>query len=220
MDFRLFVKEVSCCKDINKSSLSRIWSHMKNHDSGTITAWRDKRDCNTGEVYTKGEKKARNHVLLSNLQKQQFSVTKVKGTYIENYNTPDAKEVGEDVYLVVDINDKGNLKETLKKLGEVYEQDSILFIPKGGKTGELIGTNKCEYGFPGWNKTKILKNPIFGKSGEMMTKIKGRPFILKEDVTYIPSPSDNMGKWAMSLIDINGWESFYNQNRDIFEKDD
>ena len=33
----------------------------------------------------------------------KYSVTKVKGAYIENYGTPKANEVGESVFFVIDI---------------------------------------------------------------------------------------------------------------------
>ncbi len=204
---------------INESSLSRLWSHMQKHDSGTITAWRDAKDCNTGDSYTKGEKKARNKVLLASLLRQGYSVTKVKGTYIENYDSDIAKEVGEDVFLVVDINDKGNLKKSLTKLGEDYDQDSILYIPKGGKEGFLIGTSKCEKSYPGYHITKRLGNPIFGKSGEVMTKVNGRPFILKEDIEIMEKPGSGMGYWAMITIGDKGWHDYYDNNKEILEMD-
>lgn len=202
---------------ITETSLSRVWGHMKEHDSGTITSFRDRKDCGNGDVYTRGQKKARNKVLLAQLLKERFSVTSVKGKYIENYGSPDAKEVGESVFFVVDINDSGKLKKTLMKFGEEYEQDSILFIPKGGKEGFLIGTNHCENGYPGYGKINKLKNPVFGNSGEFFTRVNGRPFTLKESFKDHSKPSSGMGNWAMSAIANGGWEKHYNENIEIFE---
>lgn len=42
--------------NINESSLSRIYRQTKEHDSGTILAFRSARDCNEGEPYTKKKK--------------------------------------------------------------------------------------------------------------------------------------------------------------------
>ena len=204
---------------LNESSLSRVYRHMQEHDSGTITAFRDRRDCGNGEKYTKGENKARNKVLLSSLLKRRYSVTKVKGTYIENYGSANETPVGENVFLVVDINDTGNLKNTLKLLGEEYEQDSILFIPKGGQEGYLIGTNKCEDGYPGYGKTIKLNNAIFGKSGEFFTRVNGRPFILKENFKDVPLPNSNMGRLAVTILDKKGWEFYYQENKELYEKE-
>jgi hypothetical protein len=83
----------------------------------------------------------------------------------------------------------------MRLLGKMYDQDSILFIAKGGKTGQLIGTNHCPNGYPGYGKKINLKNPVFGQGGQFQTRVNGRPFILKEDVTGFFS------KYAKYLID-------------------
>lgn len=191
---------------LNESSLSRVRQHMLDHDTGTITAFRYARDCGDGEVYTKKENKQRNKKLLAMLQTKGYSCTKVKGTYIENYGSDNAKEVGENVFFVVDINDTGKLEKDLRSFGEEFEQDSILFIPKGSTKGELVGTNHCEDSYPGYNKKITLKNPVFGTKGEFFTKVNGRPFILKENMVEINSPQNTLGKYAMSLIARSNWE--------------
>ena len=58
------------------------------------------------------------------------------------YGTDKAKEVGEHTYFIVDSEDTGNLEKDLRSLGEEFDQDSILFIPKGGEKSTLFGTNK------------------------------------------------------------------------------
>ena len=114
---------------INESSLSRLRQHMLEHDTGTITAFRDAEDCGNGPNITKKQNKARNKILLANLRKEGYSVTKVKGGYIENYGTKDAKEVGEEVFFVVDINDKGNLKNKLmREIKMIQKEWDIPFI--------------------------------------------------------------------------------------------
>lgn len=184
---------------VDERGVSRVWRHMKEHDTGTITAFRYAKDCGEGDVYTKSQNKGRNKQLLAKLQSKGYSVTAVQGKYIENFGTKDAREVGENVFFVVDIQDKGSLQKDLRKFGEEFEQDSILFIPKPGDLGQLIGTNKCPNGYPGYGKTVSLKNPVFGQGGEFMTKVNGRPFILKEEFEQIHPPGNNMGMWAMSI---------------------
>lgn len=155
---------------LTESSLSRVQEHMTAHDTGFITAFRGKN--------TVGVNKQLNKQLKAKLLILKYGVTEVKGAYIENYETDEAKEVGENTFFVVDLEDKGNLKAKLKDLGEEYDQDSILFVPKGGTRGYLIGTNDAE--FPGKGNENVLNNPVFGKSGEFHTKVNGRPFIFKE----------------------------------------
>lgn len=191
---------------LNESSLSRLRQHMLEHDSGTITAFRSAEDCGRGEKITKKQNRARNKVLLANLRKEGYSITKVKGSYIENYGTKNAEEIGEEVFFVVDINDKGNLKSKLVELGEEFEQDSVMFIPKGGKEGMLIGTNDCPDGYPGYRKVKKLKNPVFGEEGEFMTKIRGRPFVLNPKIEEVLPLNSNMSKYGNSILAREHWK--------------
>jgi len=190
---------------LNESGLSRLREHMLKHDSGTITAFRSAEDCGEGESLSKKNNKARNKVLLANLRKEGYGITKVKGSYIENYGSEDAQEVGEEVFFVVDINDKGNLRQKLMELGEKFEQDSILYIPAGAKEGQLIGTNNCPDGYPGYHRVENLSNPVFGKSGEFMTKVRGRPFILESVINNVPPLNSNMSKWGNSILADKDW---------------
>lgn len=160
--------------NIKESSLSRIVNYIQKYDSGTITAFRD--------MYSRKENRQRNKSLLSKLLSKGYGVTSVQGVYIENYGKPNAVEVGESVFFVADLKNKGNLKKNLIELGEEFNQDSIMYIYKGGKKGsELIGTNQT--GYPGYSHIK--KFPIFktGKdNNEFLTKISGRPFYFKENI--------------------------------------
>lgn len=178
--------DVEFLKSLNEtllieSGLSRVWKQTQEHDFGTITAFRDARDCNEGESYTTKEKKQMNKSLLAKLQSLRYGVTKIKGSYIENYGSKNEKEVGESSFIVIDIKDKGALKKDLLRLGEEFEQDSIIF-GKAGKAGTLIGTNKCPNGYPGYHKESKQGGAIFGKTGEFMSRVKGRPFVFSEEV--------------------------------------
>lgn len=177
-----------------EASLSRLRQHMLAHDTGTITAFRNS---NTREVNQK-----RNAQLKAELRKT-YDVTAVRGSYIEKYGTPEAVEVGENVFFVVDRSDGGTLLADLRRLGAKFDQDSILFLPKGGEEGSLWGTN--ESGYPGMNQQARLRNPVFGASGEFMTKVRGRPFVLRmEDVEDFPKdyPRGFFGEWGrQALID-------------------
>jgi hypothetical protein len=166
---------------MGESSLNRIRSATQSHDYGAITAFRYARDCGTGERYVRRENLQRNKSLFNKLKSLGYGITAVKGAYIENYGTADAREVGESSYFVVDLQDKGSLKKDLMKLGEEFEQDSILFGSAGSEP-MLIGTSDCENAYPGMGKVVKLSGGLFGKSGEFMTRVKGRPFIFTEDV--------------------------------------
>jgi hypothetical protein len=199
---------------LKESGLSRLATHMDNHDCGTITAFRSKSGCAGPEdqTYTKQDNKKRNRQLQANLQSLGYGVTAVDGAYIENFNTPDAKEVREDVFFVVDLKDRGRLESDLKVLGEQYDQDSILFIPRGGKGSVLIGTNKCENAYPGYGKKVSFNDRKLGGKGEFMTKVSGRPFVFESNLLEQVCPNNYyedaniMGKWATKEITKRNWK--------------
>lgn len=191
--------------NLNEASLKRIWQHTQSHDTGTITAFRYARDCGSGEVYTKKENLQRNKSLLSKLQRLGYGVTSVKGSYIENYGTKNAREVGENVFFVVDLKNKGNLEKDLRKLGEEFDQDSILFIPKGGTSAKLIGTNHCEDGYPGYGKSVSLGQRHLGKSGEFFTRVSGRPFTFESVIKEHKEPKGYFGKLGLKAISEQHW---------------
>jgi len=168
---------------LSESGLSRLYNQSKQFDYGTITAFRSARDCNTGVPYTKAENKARNRQLLNKLLAKGYSVTKIKGSYIENYGSSDEREVGENSFIVFDIKKTGKLKKDLLALGEEFEQDSIIYSDASGKAA-LIGTNKCPNGYPGYHKSVSQGVGIFGKTGEFMSRVKGRPFVFSESLEY------------------------------------
>lgn len=164
---------------LTESSLSRLWQKVQEHDTGIVTAFRDTDFCDSGVTYSKSDNKKRNISLKANLLKLGYGLTKVSGVWVQNFGSPEAKELKEDAFFVEDLRDKGRLRKDLVILGERYDQDAILFINKGGNA-ELIGTNKCESGYPGWKKVVRLPKASFGKPNEFLTKVNNRPFFFNE----------------------------------------
>ena len=166
---------------VNESSLSRVWGQTQKFDSGTISAYRDARDCGEGKKYTKSEKQKRNGILESKLLMEGFGVTKIKGVYIENYGSDDEVSVKEESFMVIDLKNKGLLKKDLMRFGEMFEQDSITYSKPNGEY-KIISTNKCPKGYPGSGKIgveKLLGRSMFGKKGEFYSRVNGRPFVFE-----------------------------------------
>jgi len=164
---------------INENGLSRLYRQTRTHDFGVITAFRYAPECGKGKPYKRHENEQRNASLLAKLRSFGFSVTAIKGSYIENYGSSDEREVKENSYFVVDVQDRGDLKNKLVSLGEEFEQDSVLFGSAGGD-GVLIGTNHCTGAYPGYGVEKMQGGAIFGKTGTFMSRVKGRPFVFAE----------------------------------------
>ncbi len=189
---------------INESSLSKVWKYTQEHDYGTITAFRSAPDCGQGTPYSRSDNRKRNKSLVLKLRSAGFAIIKIKGAYIENYGSGDAQEVGESSFIVIDTKNKGNLKKVLMSLGEEFEQDSIIF-GKAGSVGVLIGTNKCPNGYPGYHKSIKQGGAVFGKSGEFMSRVNGRPFVFTEDTEALilppKYPTEHRGPVLGSQVD-------------------
>lgn len=156
-----------------ESSLNRLVKHISEHDCGTISAYRSN--------YKLRENEKRNLSLKAKLLSAGYGVTAVDGIFVENYNTPQAVEVSEETFFVVDLRDKKFLKGFLEYLGDEFEQDSILWIPKGIDGGSyLVGTSPTG-AYPG--KGNEIHMPILrlGRdNNEFLTRVKGRPLYFKE----------------------------------------
>jgi len=201
---------------LQESSLTRGWKLTQKHDYGCITAFRDKRDCGNGKEYTKAENMARNRNLLAKLRMRgRFGITKLKGIYIENYKSKNAKEKKEETFLAIDLDDSGILKDVLTELGEEFEQDSILF-GEAGKNPVLIGTNHCPDAYPGYGVVEKLGKGLFGQKGEFYSRVNGRPFVF-EGVVYGMTtkkyPSEMRGE---SICAKKHWSKLVN----MMEEDD
>ena len=79
-----------------------------------------------------------------------------------------------------------------------------MFVEKGATNGKLIGTNDA---WPGLGTIIPVGNPIFGKSGEFMTKMRGRPFVFKEAVIteYQAERLSRMAEWPRSPFINSDW---------------
>lgn len=192
---------------INESGLSRLWQHNEEHDCGALTAYRTARNCGEGEPYSSKENKQRNKSLLAKIKANGYGATTLRGKYPEG-----GKSVTEVSYFVVDLQDKGNLEKTIKALGKEFEQDSILFIPKGaikikGINASLIGTNKCDNNWIGYGQSQPFERGRLGIDSPIYTSyVNGRPFIFEEVGKEVISPANGMGVWAMHLIAKQNWE--------------
>ena len=180
-------------------------SDVQKYDAGCITAYRSKEYDNDGNIikkYTAKDNEHRTKHLLAKLI-QRYSVTKVKGAYIENYGTPKANEVGESVFFVIDINETGTLERDLKLFGQEFNQDSILFIPKGQNNAQLIGTKKDEYSdqyaYPKFGQDIKIPNAIWGNDGNFITRIDGRPFVFENSVFEIEIKGF-FSRWGLSKL--------------------
>lgn len=185
-------------KVMAESSLSRVMKWRMEHDTGAMaTARFDK---------PKQQAKREKYELQDWLTKNGYAYTKFDGYYQEQ-EMPQASR--EDSLLIIDINDKGNLKEVLMKLGQKYGQETVLFRPKG-KDGKsvLIKTTKKGYG----KETPQATGTDYGKKGGVAwSEIGGRAFGDKidipgsfwkdedEETDYLEIVASDLYEWLMEV---------------------
>jgi hypothetical protein len=230
---------------INEAGLSRIRQDMSDYDTAFITAFRgdinDKSMC----VYTppsqeelserdkmgkRGETNKRNNKELSAfLLSQGYGIKNVQGSYIENFGSIDPEKVPREVkeasFFVTNLNNDPEFAEQIINLGKRFCQDSVIIVPKG-EEGYIYGTNRGKY--PGLDQEESVGKFAGGETGEFMSRINSRPFVMKEDEetkTY----EDYSGKQrqAMRLMaqrvdrEINEMHMVYNLNEaDLSAYDD
>jgi hypothetical protein len=172
---------INSSSKLNESSLNRIYSHIMEHDCAVITAFRKELiNCfsnETSEELKLRDNKSRNKGLKAALLYLKYALTKVEGSYIENYLADNQKEVLEDSYFVVNLKDDPKFIENIVKLGEIFCQDSVMIMEKGGQNNYLVGTNF--HTFPGYGETRELGHFKPAIEAEFMTKVGGRPFSLE-----------------------------------------
>ena len=157
-------------KIFNEKSLLKLYSKYKQCDSGIIAA---SRSC-----YSEQENNHRTLALKTDLIRLGYSVTTINAIYTENYNSSNAAEVHEKIFIVFDVYGENNLKINLTKLGEKYNQDFIAYFESANSECILIGTNKT--GYPGFNNIKILGKSMFGEDNRLFSHVIGRPFIFEQ----------------------------------------
>ena len=201
---------------LSESGLSRVWTHIMDHDTAIISAFRNDPLDNSECAYNSAREekgnttlqinKERNHDLKAALLYQRYGVTVTDGAYIENYLNPEKHvEVKEGSFFVVNSNDESNFFEIIEKLGQMFCQDSVLMIPRGGGTDSvsgapampyLLGTNNSEW--PGIGGVEEVGRFRAGTEAEFMTKVKNRPVTFQESLQTFSDLSRN-SKWIVSL---------------------
>ena len=181
---------------MSESSLSRVMKWREEHDTGAMATARFGK--------SKAQAKKEKYELQDWLRAHGYAYTKFDGYYQEQ-EMPQASR--EDSLLIVDINDKGNLKEVLMKLGAKYGQETVLFRPKGGKS-VLIKTTPKGMG----KETPQATGTDYGKrGGAAWSEIGGRAFGDKidipgsfwndedEETDYLEIVASDLYEWLMEV---------------------
>ena len=102
-------------------------------------------------------------------------MTRILGSYIENFETPKAIEVAEESFFVSNRKDDPDFALQIAQLGEDFNQDSVLIVDKGAQDAYLLGTSP-EGEFPQYGKKESVGALKMGDEAEFMSRIGGRPY--------------------------------------------
>lgn len=161
--------------ELNETSLSRAYQHIKNYDVAFISA------CRAEKTYNENLRDSKE--LKARLMTFGYLVTKVGGGFIENQNLPDERPVEERTYFVVNVRDTyENFEKKIVSLGVYYNQDSVIVGKKGGlDLTEITTSNNCVK--PKFSR-KVFKNISYGKIDLFYTRFKHNTLVLQEQQDY------------------------------------
>jgi hypothetical protein len=209
---------------INEAGLAKIRQDMMDYDTAFITAFRDdvsdKSVCvyippseeeieeiksnkkNLPYRYRKNYKKnlTNNRELSAYLLSRGYGIKNIQGSYIENFGSIDPKKIPKEVkeasFFVVNLKNDPEFFDEIVDLGKRYCQDSVILVPKGGEAF-IYGTNRGKY--PGLDQTETVGKFMGGETGEFMSRIGGRPFVMKEDQGDMKTYNDLSGKQRQAV---------------------
>lgn len=190
-------------------SATRVMQWMNKYDIATITAFRhklanikkgyesltymkvadkngNKRNIESGEAFTTYEKRRRNAMLKLMLLKKRYGVTSIHNNWIEGLTGEELYEVVEESFFVANLNNDPQFLETLFKLSEWFNQDSVLFKLKNNSKVYLKGTNADKA--VGYGLTKLSGELTFLPS-KLMSRIRNAAFAFADKGDYCLFPS-------------------------------
>jgi hypothetical protein len=161
-------------QDLVEVKLARVWKHAtsKKRPVAILTAFR-------GEFDTKTNIK-RNKQMASEIRSAGYGYFFVDGQFIENQGTPEEVKVKEDsIFVVGKENDSGNLKSLIKKLGNKYNQDAVLYKPEATDVAMLI--------FKDGSEDNIGKFKVKSAADFLTMLKKGKGSFVFEDIRTNPN---------------------------------
>lgn len=207
-----------------ESSMNRLHSWMITHDCAMLTAFRkelrnvvdETRTLMTfpgtdtlvepGYEFSYKENQERNRDLRKALVSAGYGYTKVLGSYMEEgQERPDTEET----FFIVNLHNDPDFKDNIVKLSEYYNQDAVLYKPKG-ECAMLIGTNDADW--PGYMQAKFVGNLHFLASA-VMTRIKnaGFSFATSDSVKFVKN-HEELARMTPEEKGDYTWLYNFNQN--------
>jgi hypothetical protein len=175
-------------KFLTESGLSRLYQHMMDYDSAIISAFRNE--------YTNKQNYERSRELKAQLLSAGYGVPKTDGSYIENFETPEAIEISEQSLFISNRGGAANFINEIARLGEEYEQDSVLIIPEGGQDAYLLGIRQGN-DFPPYGQQITVGNVKMGGEADLSRRLL---LDFDEPVVETYEKLSKNSKWAVKKL--------------------
>lgn len=166
---------------IIESSVARTKSYLQNYDCATISAFRPKPGMNRKDALAENKKNSSElGKLLNNLGYTHFLVD---GAWVKQNEDGTVKKnskgktvFGSEITYFV-VNNNGDSREKfraeLKKLGERFDQDSVMFYAKGTNLAFWSGTTHRNDSDLKFGEKRLLKNGAWNPQ-DFRTTLRGR----------------------------------------------
>jgi hypothetical protein len=171
-----------------------IHSFMEKYDCAVLSAFKTSlTSCDGDEIgfnLNIIDDVSRNKHLKAALMRLGYGVTNIIGNYVQLFLLDNQIDVKEGSFFVVNLSNDPMFIKNIKKLGEVFCQDSVLIFECGGHHNYFVGTNKSN--FPGYGE--VISVGTFNPATE-------------SDLTGFRSQSFSLETW--SSIQINSKRVVY-----------
>jgi hypothetical protein len=128
-----------------------------------------------------------------------YGVVRIKGTCVDFFLSNNRIVVKEDSYFVVNLSNDPMFIKNMKKLGQLFCQDSVLIIERGGNHNYFVGTNNSV--FPGFGE--VVSVGTFKPEIEQdLIESENRPFTLDTFSSVQINSKRVVYEFAKPVIDL------------------
>jgi hypothetical protein len=178
-------------------------SFIEKYDSGIISAFRTSAtNCVGGDIgliLNENDNKSRNKHLIATLMFLGYGIVRIKGTCVDFFLSNNRIVVKEDSYFVVNLSNDPMFIKNMKKLGQLFCQDSVLIIERGGNHNYFVGTNNSV--FPGFGE--VVSVGTFKPEIEQdLIESENRPFTLDTFSSVQINSKRVVYEFAKPVIDL------------------
>jgi hypothetical protein len=115
-----------------------LYAITAKNDFGFISAWRSAPIGEVGRPYTETENLQRSDSLLAKLRLLGHRVIAIKGDVLVVDGDSSIRDLNGIIFVVVDVQKRGGLREALLKLGREFEQDRVVYYANGRSGAAII----------------------------------------------------------------------------------